>query len=93
MRTPQNVEKKDAERVRSCFARAMMCSVIFHRVVKLGLSKTRSFVSSLHVEIIFYYINLYYIILLGREGASGHHTCCGSEEGSGCQHGFRVTFH
>ena len=66
---------------------------IFHRVVKLGLSKTRSLVSSFHVEIIFYYIILYYIILLGREGASGHHICYGSEEGSGCQPGFRVTFH
>ena len=60
--------KKDAERVRSCFARAMMCSDIFHRVVMLGLSKTRGLVSSFHVEVMFYYINLYYIVLLGREG-------------------------
>ena len=51
-----------------------MCSDVFHRVVMLGLSKTRRLVSSFHVEIIFYYINLYYIILLGRDGASGHHT-------------------
>ena len=66
------------------------CLVVFREgdekknsILQLGLSKTRNLVSSFHVEIIFYYTNLYYIILLGREGAPGHHNCYGSEEGSG----------